>query len=361
MNQLPRIKVQYLLLLGCLYVLSNCVNDTSQAITDREDTTIFKTLKRPNSLAVHIQTDLATILLRETTEEKYGAVMSYTDQQGATVTWKAELKPRGNLRNKICYLPPLKLDFSKADLEAAGFNPLFDEIKLVVPCDNDSLHNELVLKEYLAYQLYNEITDLSFRVQLIDLTIEDSNGQMESIHANAFLIEKDDELANRLGGRIMNPTNVNQSALQSDIVDQLCLFQYMIGNTDWYVYNMHNMEIVLAEGYSFPIPIPYDFDYAGIVDAPYATPHKSFPFSDVTERYYLGPCRTKEALAPTLQLFKDKKQSIISRCMEFKKLNPTAHVATEKYIMDFFDILENPASADSLIVAHCDKHLKMRK
>jgi len=52
------------------------------------------------------------------------------------------------------------------------------------------------------------------------------------------------------------------------------IFQYMTGNTDWAVPNYHNIKTDgTKERHHLPtISVPYDFDYAGFVDAPYAVP-----------------------------------------------------------------------------------------
>jgi len=347
------------LCLGLLLFLFSCEQE-DQTATSNNNTTLFQSLSSEKAISVHIKADLSAILLRKPTDEKYSAVFSYKDKSGTKRSWKAALTPRGNMRNKHCLFPPLKLDVVKADLKAAGFNPTYDDLKMVIPCKDESIYQDLVLKEYLAYKLYNQITDLSFRVQLIDMTLEDSKNQLASITGKAFIIEKDDELAQRLNGRILKPTNASRDALDAKVFDQMCLFQFMIGNTDWYVYNKHNVKLLAAENYSFPVPVPYDFDYAGMVDADYATPHNKLPLKDVKDRFYLGPCRDKEELKATFELFDSKKSNILSACDQFAKICPTSHQYVANYIHDFYSILENPRQREDLVVAHCDRHIKMK-
>jgi len=325
------------------------------------DTTLFQSLTSEEILPLHIKADLGAILLRKATEEKYSANLTYKDHLGTTRNWKVSLTPRGNMRNKHCLFPPLKLDVIKADLEAAGFNSAYDDLKMVIPCKDETVHQDLVLKEYLAYKIYNEITDLSFQVQLVDLVLEDSKNTIETIKGKAFIIEKDDELAKRLNGRILKPTNADRKTLDAKVFDQMCLFQYMIGNTDWYVYNKHNVKLLVAENYSFPLPVPYDFDYAGMVDADYATPHEKIPIENVKERFYLGPCREKEELLPTFELFEKKKDSILKICNNFAKLGPSSHAYVNNYINAFYTILENDDQRTALIEEHCDRHIKLVK
>ena len=37
-------------------------------------------------------------------------------------------------------------------------------------------------------------------------------------------------------------------------------------------------------------PVPYDFDYSGLVDAPYAVPPEGIPVENVRQRNYRGYC-----------------------------------------------------------------------
>lgn len=347
-------------LLLILPVFFACDKNSSSSIPDKDKTTLFQSISSETAIPIHIKADLSAILLRKPTSEKYSASISYKDKSGSSRVWKAALTPRGNMRNKHCLFPPLKLDVIKADLETAGFHPKFDDLKMVIPCKDEPIYHDLVLKEYLAYKLYNEITDLSFRVQLIDLTLEDSKEQLASIKGKAFIIEKDDELAQRLNGRILKPSNANRDALDEKIFDQMCLFQFMIGNTDWYIYNKHNIKLLAAENFSFPVPIPYDFDYAGMVDADYATPHDKIPVKDVKERFYLGPCREQEVYQASFDLFQSEKGNILKACNNFAKLCPTSHDYVEGYIKEFYAILDSPEKRKTLVEAHCDRHIKMK-
>ena len=109
-----------------------------------------------------IETDMVQ-LLDSKTEESY---------QPASITWPGieqpfaiELRPRGITRRKICDFPPLKLNFNKKELRAAGLYGDYDKLKLVSECQLDE---KLLLREYLAYCLYNEMTDRSFRAHLVN-------------------------------------------------------------------------------------------------------------------------------------------------------------------------------------------------
>jgi hypothetical protein len=57
---------------------------------------------------------------------------------------------------------------------------------------------------------------------------------------------------------------------------KMAVFQYMIGNTDWSVPYLHNIRILSFDAQTIPSVVPYDFDHAGIVNAPYALPRSNW-------------------------------------------------------------------------------------
>mgnify|MGYP000662252091 CR=1 FL=1 len=56
-----------------------------------------------------------------------------------------------------------------------------------------------MLREYLAYRLLNAMTDLSFRVRLLEVTWVDSDERRGRMVRSAFLIEHRNRLAARIG------------------------------------------------------------------------------------------------------------------------------------------------------------------
>ena len=345
-------------LFALIVLLWSCETDPTNQL-NADESTLFSSMQQVDALPLKVEADVESLLLRKSSVGKYPAKLSYPKNH-KMVEWEVELSPRGNMRNKYCDLPPLKLEFSKEDLINVGFNPAFDDFKLVHTCKDDEEHRALVMREYLAYKLYNELTDFSFQVQLLDFSLEDSKGKLYKVASKGFLIEKDDELAQRLNGRVLKPTNVSRDALQADVFDMMSLFQFMIGNTDWFVYNLHNIKVLKVEGQLFPIPIPYDFDYAGLVNADYAIPEKRLPVTDIKDRYYLGACRTHEELQPVFQKFKEKKEKMLSICTEFSPLPKPVREEITDYINTFFKILEDEKSCKKMIVQHCNKQIKMK-
>ena len=59
----------------------------------------------------------------------------------------------------------------------------------------------------------------------------------------------------------------------------------------------------------------------GLVNAPYAIPDEKADIQNVTERFYMGFPRTMEELEMILNVFKEKKESIILEIKNFNLLN----------------------------------------
>ena len=339
---------------------------SSNAQTPKEQTTnvtqqtksIFDTWQSKEVLQLQLTTNMKKFVKGKKEEEKQAALLKYIDKNGQEKGHSVKIRARGNMRKDICSFPPIKLYYSKGFLDSMGLNKRYNDYKLVLSCKSQSTYQNYVLEEFLIYQLYNLLTDLSYQVQLIHLTIEDSENKYKTIESYGFIIENDEEMADRLGGTLIKPRVLSPRAIIPEHYDRMTLFQYMIGNTDWYMYNKHNMKILKRAGDSYPIIIPYDFDYSGIINASYAVPHEKLPIEYVRERFFLGMCREEGVYTPSLQLFRDKKAAILAACENFDLLNEKARKNTINYLNGFFNILEDDKKTRRNIIEHCDQHVK---
>ena len=64
------------------------------------------------------------------------------------------------------------------------------------------------------------------------------------------------------------------------------VFMYMVGNTDWSLPYLHNIRVF--QNFTSYIAVPYDFDWSGIVDAPYAVPDYRLNIKSVRDRIWRG-------------------------------------------------------------------------
>lgn len=320
---------------------------------------VFETLMREDALHLHIKTKLKQVIKEKEKEEKIESHLTYKGLDGETIEWDIKVRTRGNMRKQICYMPPIKIYFPKDELDARGFKKKFNDYKLVLKCNSSKSYESYVLKEYLVYKMYNLMTPNGYKVQLVHVTIEDVDGKHKNIESYGFMIENDDELAYRLDGEIIEPRVLSPRAIVPKNYDMMSVFQFMVGNTDWYMYNKHNLKVLKPNVKGFPLIIPYDYDYAGIVGTGYAVPHEKLPIKSVRERFFLGKCREDGAYDETIQQYRDKKEVILTTCKDLTILEERARNQMLDYLDDFFEIIENPKKTRKFIVEHCDRHIKI--
>jgi hypothetical protein len=265
----------------------------------------------------------------------------------------AKVRTRGHMRLEICDYPPLKLKIDKDDLTKNNLSSL-NEMDIVNHCEQSETDDQLLLKEYLAYKLWELISPHYFKTQLIRLHYQNPDGNVVHQTAPAFLLENTEEMAKRLGGKEIKTSIISKSAIDRQPFLKLCLFEFMIGNTDWYIPSRHNIEFVGIPGYKLLVTVPYDFDYSGLVHASYAIPHETLKLPDVAIRYYQGWCHTEDEVRGQLQIFLDQKEKILALPYHIQGLNEKSIHQAVEYLQDFFDIIENPKKLENQIIKHCD-------
>src|SRR5690606_2571982 len=149
--------------------------------------------------------------------------------------------------------------------------------------EKPSAYEQYVLKEYLAYRLYNALTDKSLRVRLARVTYRDSRRRGRAVERYALFVEHFDALAARLGGAVVPPAEVRPTDFDPQSLAIFELFEYMIGNTDWSVVAGHNV-VHIREPDGAVTAVPFDFDFSGLVNASYALPPEQLPIRSVTQR-----------------------------------------------------------------------------
>jgi hypothetical protein len=146
-----------------------------------------------------------------------------------------------------------------------------------------------------------------------------------------------------LGERTQSvPTEVltaNQKDIIPEMMDRVAIFFYMIGNCDWSVPNQHNCKILSSlsfSGSSLGAIVPYDFDYSGLVNTDYAVPPEGLGIESVSERLYLGMCRSEDVFINALQEFSDKKEEFYKVINEFTLLNEKERKKMISYLDSFY-------------------------
>lgn len=303
----------------------------------QQEESLFDYLSRRGQLIeLSLKTDMDSLINKRRRDEYQPAELFFTDKDGVEKQWEVGVVPRGNYRRRICAFPPIRLNFSKGQLEERGLKPEYDKIKVVAPCLEGEEGEDYVLKEYLVYKIYNQLSPDSYRVQLARITYYDTSGKYRKMKHYGILIEETDELAARLGGAEFEGLNQPAGSFAAAEENIMSVFQYMIGNEDWDPVMLRNLKLVKPHNGSGLIPVPYDFDFSGFVNAPYAVPNNQLGHTNIRQRAFLGLPVEKEQLQFTLahfRLYRDHVRSIIKN---FKLLGFSERMNAIDYIESFY-------------------------
>ncbi len=272
------------------------------------------------------------------------AKLSYADEAGNTVTLDVQLRVRGRLRRQMlkCLVPPYKIKFDKAQVEGTLFEGQ-KKLKLVTHCKNrPAFYEQYTLMEYLIYKVYNMLSIQSFRVRLARITYYDTKKKVKTSSKYAFFLESYSHMVERNKGESVSVETILLPQANFDTSTLVSVFEYMIGNTDWSIRSSHNVRLMLIEGEKKYIPVPFDFDQAGLIDAHYARPDLSLPIRSVRERLFRGFCNNVGQFDRTFTLFRMKKEKIISLYENFMPLSKKLRKRSIKYIKKFYDIIDSP-------------------
>jgi len=289
------------------------------------------------------------------------AILSYTDDAGASHTLNVLLRPRGNRRLEDCRYPPLRVDFHSADTGGTIFEDQ-KRLKLVRHCQLSAKYEDYVGLEYQIYKAYNAITDVSFRARWLNVEYVETDGRGDAYTAGAFFIEDEDALADRVGMKLTEKKNLTADDLDPMGTTVVALFQYMIGNADWSATKTDDVEepcchngtaLVPKDGDGKALILPYDFDQAGLIHAEYASHNEAIGLRP-TQRRYRGQCAFNENLEAAAARIVAAKDGIMAA---FR----TTHVADEReredsleYLEESFERITDARTLDRGIARYCE-------
>lgn len=274
-----------------------------------------------------------------------------------------EVRTRGAFRldPSNCSFPPLRIEVDGAAAAGTPFEGQ-DHLKFVSSCRPERTSwEDLVVKEYLAYRSIGLVTDESFRVRLLEVAFVQrpsgggpSRGDSGPATRLAFVIEADEALARRLGGTRFELTegkNLPAGAFHPLSRMTNAVAQYMIANPDWSDVAGHNVEILERAGAA--LAIPYDFDFSGLVDAPYASAPPEYRLRSVRERYYRGWCESPFVTAEVLRRFRAARVDVVSLWSDARGLSAEARAQGIRFLEGFFDAIESDEGAERRFLRDC--------
>lgn len=316
-------------LLFILFPVAGITQPLAAAKTD--PLSVFEYLTREEAMKMTLEADFTTIVENKKTSQYFPGTLITSDGK----IFKVELKPRGRYRRKVNDVPPLKLKFSKKALRADGLDTL-NEIKLVLPTHDDAASDELVIKEYLIYRMFERLSPASIRARLIRLTIRDTHVEKSKKTMYAILVEDEEETEARLKGKLIEEYGIPTDSLHTNQAALVAVFEYMIGNTDWETSMIRNVRLIRPPDMGKILVIPYDFDFSGLVGAPYASPSSESGLKSVKDRFMMAPGIKPEALRKATGLVRARKKDIYDICnTKYLPRDTTAQMIT--YLETFFN------------------------
>ena len=312
---------------------TQCLAQAENFFTSPAGATLSITLKGPWSA-----------IARDTSKDPQATAATLT--MTGTETLNIKVKPRGKSRRRsdFCRFPPLWLDLPKARLNNTPFAGQ-NKLKLVTHCSRlgskSGKASDQLWSEYLAYQIYNLVTDNSFRTRAVDIRYIGLDG-VERGHHPGFLIEHKKSLAERLDLKPFNGTKIQIASLEPNNAALVALFQYFIGGVDYSQIRgpegdncCHNLTPMTASDGRL-VGVPYDFDATGFVDPPYGAPLPHLRITSYTQRLYRGFCSYKSSNAQALQLFLAAKPQIEELISNFPEISKARRKKLLRFIEGFY-------------------------
>jgi hypothetical protein len=314
-----------------------------QAIVDTSAiNSVFNTFYRDAVIDMTLEVDIDSIIELKNTKTEHPALLRYTDNDGHDVEHAIEVEARGKYRRRVCDIPPIMLEFSKSKLSAQGLEN-HRKLKLVTHCYEEDLEEAIqdLLKEFLVYKIFNTLSEKSYRAQLVNLTYINTRDNSHS-QRPAIILESTAELGERLNGESETIYSIDKDRLDASQYNTVAMFQYMISNTDWHLSSSRNVKtFVSTEPSQKVIVVPYDFDFAGLINSRQAIISPDFSQVDIRERIFLGKFDRTQDLEETVALFLSKEKEILSLCKNFTLLDGKHRRDVKQYLQSFFKILDN--------------------
>ena len=284
------------------------------------------------------------------TPSYHPATLRYNDGE-QEISLGIRIRARGRFRRDpyVCTFPPLHYKFPKDTLLPAPFETQ-KKIKVVTHCRED----EFIYREYYLYKVFNMLTEQSFRVRLARITYVDTKGKVPDETRPAFFIEAEKAMAKRNGAKpVDEDITLRPGEVDSTALTLMHVFNYMIANRDFGVAVRQNLKII-TNGSGLPVTVPYDFDWAGIVDASYThTPgmKKSVYYS---RRRFKPLCRDELEFQATFDKFRAIKDDIFEMYKTSPYLSEEKVKETLKYYKNFYRNINKAKVVQQVFVGSCN-------
>jgi hypothetical protein len=296
-----------------------------------------------------------TVLRGDTADEAptRDASVTFRDASGKAITLPVKVKTHGRWRLTHCEFPPLSITFPASTTPDTPFEGLA-KLRLTSYCKDHPAYEQYVLQELQLYRIYQLLTPYGHAPRAAHVQYVDARTGRTRATRYAFAIDDRDAVASRMNSALLKARGASGSDLEPFHRTLMGVFEYLIGNTDFLVSELHNA-FLLGTPQGETIPVPYDFDYSGAVNAIYATPNPMLPIRSVRDRHFRGFCSDTAQFQKVFALLNQKKAAIYGLYDDpvGKLLRLDVANDTKKYFDEFFRVINTRELTQSEILGRC--------
>ena len=321
-------------------------------LSQQPETTIFSELS-PFKMELHLNYKK---LCRDTTIENCPDIpgkIIYQDTQGIQHNLNVTFRTRGRWKTARCDIPALFVFFD-SELTKGTIFENETMLPLTTHCmRNNKKYESYALVEYLAHQLFRQLSDVSLQARLVHATYVNTDTGSRRLKYG-FFTEHFKRLAQRTNTEYYRVDKVDLQKMIPEEVETLALFEFMIGNLDWSVYQAHNIaHFINSEG--IISAVPYDFDYSGLVNAKYAVPPDGFRMRSVRVRRYWGLCWPDFDWPALFEKFNLKRDNFLAEIAAVPGLDKSKKKYSKRYLNNFYKIINSKSKYEQQIIEKCRK------
>jgi len=310
-------------------------------------------------LQITLELPLTTLVKDRNDRPVVEGVMRFRKPGGATAEIGMTMTTRGRSRLDYCRFPPIKINLQKKQTEGTVFQGQ-NKLKIVTHCRDGATHDRYLRQEFGIYKAYNALSGFSYRVRWVTVTYKDTENKRDDEVHDAFFIESNSEIEERLGRTRSLQNRIPSERLDPVESSKYALFQFLIANTDWSMLKgpgeegcCHNGKVMLVPGSTTNwVVLPYDFDQAGLINTRYAIPSEGLKIRSVKQRLYRGRCRHNGQLDGTIRLFNERRGELETHLVP-DSLSERDQKSAKKYVDAFYDIVNKPKKRQRKLLEAC--------
>jgi hypothetical protein len=310
-----------------------------------------------DTIHIVIQAPLQTLIRNRSIDSPISGTL--TEASGVALPINLTLRGHLNRSSDACEFPPLRVDFTAPPPPTSVFAGQ-KSLKLMTHCKNAVSDQQYVLLDYAAYRMYNILTPHSFRARLLEVDYRDAAGK-PIVSRVAFFLEELKDVAKRNGlQQVRAATRIPVEWLVPTDAARSALFEHMVANHDWSMRAgpagescCHNFKLLGVGAPAMTVAIPYDFDFSGFVNEPYATPPEALPIPNVRQRVYRGYCMHNAEVIAAARQFRDARPQLIAAITSTPGLDPRTQQRAIAFLDPFFADIATDQSTSARVLNRC--------